>query len=222
MGGVKEAEEEGGEIGMVSHGWVSGVEGEVGWTREAIGGEENGRKVRGRNGREGKDGERGRKARERGGEGTRKETGRLIGKEEGNGGHLIFPEEEGRALQMVSCHLLGEALKGQDLLPGECKDAGRGGGEGGRKGGDGRTGEGGEMMTTRMTICWRAATQSRPTTGMRRAGGRGRPKSGLRGRRRRRRRRRGGGGGLHTTWTGITDKGEAMVDDSLSAQEALK
>ena len=181
--GVREAEEEVGEIGMVSHGWVSGVEGgegEVGWTREAIGGEgevngilTGGRKVRGMSGREGKDGGRGREAPERQEEGMKREmggVGRLIGKEVGTGGPQKFLEEEGRALQMVYHHLQGEALKGQDLHPGECEGPGKGGG--GRRGGGGRTEEGGEKMRTRTTTCWRAATQSRPMTGMRRAEGR--------------------------------------------------
>ena len=228
VGGVKEAEEGVGEIGMVSHGWVNGVdgeEGEAGGRRGEIGGEgeENailtgGLEVRGMSGREGKDGRRGKK---RAGEDTRRRVmggvDQQIGKEEETGGPQIFlvvVAEEGLALQMVSRPLLGEALKGQDLLQGEF--GGKGGG--GMKEGGERTGEGGETITTRMTTCWRAATPSLPTTGMKRAGGRGRRDGKLRGRRRR---RRGEGGGLHPTWTGITDKGEPMFDDSSSAPKAL-
>ena len=188
VGGVKEAEEGVGEIGMVSHGWVNGVdgeEGEAGQRRGEIGGKEEengipigGLEVRGMSGRgrEGKSGGRGTEARERQGEGTRRGmggVGRQIGKEEG--GPQTFPmvvEEEGLALQMASHHLPEEALKGQDLLRGEFGGTGRG--EGGMKEGGGRTGEGEETMTTKMTTCWRAATQCLLMTGTKRAGGRGR------------------------------------------------
>ena len=101
VGGVKEAEEGVGEIGMVSHGWVNGVdgeEGEAGGRRGEIGGEgeENailpgGLEVRGMSGREGKDGRRGKK---RAGEDTRRRimggVDQQIGKEEGTGGPQIF------------------------------------------------------------------------------------------------------------------------------------
>ena len=188
VGGVKEAEEGVGEIGMVSHGWVNGVdgeEGEAGRRRGEIGGEENGiltsglevRRMSGR-GREGKDGGRGKEAREMPGEGMRRGmggVGRQIGKEEGIGGPQIFPvvvEGEALTLQMASRHLQEGALKGQDLLRGEFKGTGKG--EGGMKEGGGRTGEGEETMTTKMTTCWRAATQCLLMTGTKRAGGRGR------------------------------------------------
>ena len=179
VGGVKEAEEGVGEIGMVSHGWVNGVdgeEGEAGQRRGEIGGKEEengiptgGLEVRGMSGR-------GTEARERQGEGTRTGmggVGRQIGKEEGGPQtFLVVVKEEGLASQMASRHLPEEALKGQDLLRGEFGGTGRG--EGGMKEGGGRTGEGEETMTTKMTTCWRAATQCLLMTGTKRAGGRGR------------------------------------------------
>ena len=198
MGGGKAAEEGAGENGL-----VNGEEGEVGRRRGEIGGEgekngnlTGGLEVRGMDGRE-------REARESRGEHGRREI--MVGadrqKEEETGGLQIFTVVVEEALKMVGC-LPGEALRGQDLLQGEIEGKGRG--EEGRKGGGGMIGEGEGIMMTRMTICWRAATQSLPMMGMKKSG---RKSSRVGEPRGRRKRRRGEDGDLPPTWTGITDRG---------------
>ena len=122
-------------------------------------------------------------------------------KEEETGGLQIFTVVVEEALKMVGC-LPGEALRGQDLLQGEVEGKGRG--EEGRKGGGGMIGEGEGNMMTRMTICWRAATQSLPMMGMKKSG---RKSSRVGEPRGRRKRRRGEDGDLPPTWAGITDRG---------------